>query len=108
MPAVALELLDRIRSSYRFGYRLHWTGTKIPRGAGVKFEATTYPISWTQHGMVYGAVQSILGAYERSVEWGGPGKDEHEMLIATDGEVVPGEGMTVELIRDFVLEVPST
>lgn len=108
LPAGCLNLLDKLRASHRFSYRLHWTGSKIPRGASVKVNPEeSVAIAWTQHGVVTGSDGQNLGYYERTEEWGGESGREHEMLIATDFEVVPAEGMTCELVRDFQLEVPS-
>lgn len=107
LPAGCLTLLDHLRASHQRSYRLHWTGSKIPRGASIKMDGVDYPITWTQHGQVTVNTGKALGYYERTEEWSGPNKNEHEMLISTDGEVVPAEGMTCELIRDFVLEVPA-
>jgi hypothetical protein len=97
-------LLDRLRAHYKNAFRLHWTGTKIPRGASIDGD----PIAWTQHGVVSGASQNTIGYYSRLEEWTGPNKDEHEMLIATDGILQsPADrpDMTVVQIR---MDLPLT
>lgn len=104
VPPIVRQLLDRLRAHYKNAFRIHWTGSKIPRGAMIDGEA----ISWTQHGVVYGASQSTLGYYSRLEEWSGDNHDEHEMLIATDGIVQSPDDrpdMTVEQIR---MDLPLT
>ena len=60
--------------------RLTWKGTKIPRAA----EINGRWITWAQHGRVFAdglPGGREIGHYVRLIEWGGPEKDEHEMLI---------------------------
>lgn len=61
---------------------LHWTGHKIPRG----YKVNGVEIGWTQNGLVVGINKENLGTYERTLEYGGPNKDEHEMIV------VPNKG----------------
>ena len=107
IPAICYELLNRLRGAKRNAFRLHWTGSKIPRGALLDGSA----ITWTQHGVVSTEVQHNVGYYTRTEEWAGPNKDEHEMIIATNGEVIVSPNlpdMTVEQIRiDMTVDAGS-
>jgi hypothetical protein len=104
IPDLANQLLTRLRAHGEKCYRLHWTGSKIPRGATVDGKPRT------QHGIVYvdGPFDGRqAGYYVRTQEWTGQNNDEHEMLISTNGTVEPGPEQTCELVRDFSLEVPE-
>lgn len=103
IPEAAKQLLTQLRAREENSYRLHWTGSKIPRGAKIDGQA----ISWTQHGVVYVEDGSTKGYYTRLEEWSGEGKDEHEMLISTEYVVEPGPGQTCELVRDFPVSIPT-
>jgi len=105
IPEAAKQLLTLLRASEKKSYRLHWTGSKIPRGAFVDGK----PITWTQHGIVYvgGSLDgSQVGYYTRVQEWSGDNKDEHEMIISTEGIVEAGPGQTCELIRNMPITIP--
>lgn len=98
LPPICYEFLNRLRGAKRNAFRLHWTGSKIPRGALLDGSQ----ITWTQHGVVSTEAQHNVGYYTRTEEWSGTNKDEHEMIIATNAEVtVPPDrsDMTVEQIR---------
>lgn len=97
LPARCYDLLNRLRGTRRNAFRLHWKGSKIPRGAFLDGS----PIVWTQHGIVSTEATANSGYYARVEEWSGVNKDEHEMIIATNGEVTaPNQiEMTVEQIR---------
>ena len=56
---------------------MSWKGTKTPHGA-VLGEAA---VSHAQNGIVASVRGDTVGTYERLVEWGGPNRDEHMMLV---------------------------
>lgn len=104
LPEAAKQLLTELRAREQKSYRLHWTGTKVPRGATIDGQ----PISWTQHGIVYVKDGTTKGYYTRVQEWSGQNQDEHEMLISTEYVVEAGPGQTCELVRDFPVSIPRT
>jgi len=103
IPPAAKSLLTSLRTKRNNAFKLNWKGTKIPRGA----KLDNNPITWTQHGCVYTGelCGEIVGYYVRTKEWQGESKDEHEMIISTDGIVEAGSGQTVQQIRDFPLTI---
>ena len=56
---------------------LKWKGSKTPRGLSIG----GVDISHAQHGIVTGVNGKTLGTYTRTMEFGGPNKDEHEMFV---------------------------
>lgn len=102
LPAVALNLLGKIAEEAGGGYRLRWRGSKIPRGATVGGVS----IGWTQNGIVTGTGGERLGTYERVVEWGGPGRDEHEIMIYAKDLVVGVDGQPCRYFANLPTEVP--
>lgn len=85
---MARGLVEQLAELQPIRYLLRWKGSKIPRGAKVG----DVPIAWTQHGIVRGADGQTLGYYERTIEWGGPDRDEHEMVIRAKAQVFDTEG----------------
>lgn len=81
LPPIVGQLIGLItKESLNNGaepFTLHWTGSKIPRG----YKVNGVEIGWTQHGLVTGVNGEDLGTYDRTIEWGGPNHDEHEMVI---------------------------
>lgn len=63
-------------------FLVSWKGSKVPHGVRL----LGYEIVWTQHGMVTArdkdGQSTMLGTYQRVVEWGGPQKDKHVLVIA--------------------------
>ncbi len=84
------QILQQLRELCPCKHTMRWTGTKIPRGSTIGDVA----VGWTQHGQITGVDGEHLGYYERTKEFGGPGQDEHEMLISTKEpiEVVAPDG----------------
>ncbi len=71
-------LIEKSIETQQKQYRLSWKGNKVPRGAIVN----SREIAWTQHGMVRDSCGTVIGYYERLVEWGGDDKQDQVMLIA--------------------------
>lgn len=89
LPDQAEALLSFLRKAAPKRYILRWVGSsRVPRGAKIGEVA----IGWTQHGIVTGTGGEQLGYYERTVEWGGPYSDSHEMIISCAGPVYGPNG----------------
>ena len=69
--------LGRLQSNATKSYKLEWEGSNIPRGAVVGGKT----IAWTQNGQVLDAEGRFIGTYERTVESGGDGGKQQEMLV---------------------------
>ena len=71
-------------------FAIAWTGSKIPRGVVL----LGYKIVWTQHGRVIAedatGKDTEIGIYQRVIEFGGPGKDQHSILVAVFDHLVEG------------------
>ena len=75
---IASKLLLRALAKNPDGvFQLSWTGDKVPRGAVVG----RYEIDWTQNGTVQTKAGEMVGTYERIVEFGGPGRNQHVMNV---------------------------
>lgn len=59
-------------------FTMKWKGNKTPTGATIG----GIPIGYMRDGAIYGS-SGQLGTYARTEEFGGPGKDEHTILILT-------------------------
>lgn len=81
---------NAIKNNHSKPFTLKWKGSKVPRGHKIN----GVEIAWTQHGFITGGNREQLGTYTRTVEWGGPNGDEHEMLI------VPAHGSWCDWLPD--------
>lgn len=77
LDARVQALLTRMARRCPRQFQVTWTGSKVPRGAQV----LGHTIAWTQHGRVITDQNQEVGVYERVVEWGGPTKDQHTILV---------------------------
>lgn len=100
VPADVRAFLDLLRTTYKNSYRLRWKGTNIPRGAAI--DGIVIAGGGVQNGIICGGPNNdTLGYYKRTKEYAGEGRDEHEMIVATDGILTPGVDQIVEQLRDF-------
>ncbi len=75
--AMADRLLAMRRQRSQKVFRLSWKGGKVPEGAVVDGKRVVY----TRDGSVIGGEGSVIGTYDRMLEFGGAKRDEHEMLV---------------------------
>ena len=73
-------ILERQRAEATKLYCLKWKGTKIPRGVRLPEQP---PIGWTQNGLVTGRSGEHIGCYCRILEFAGPDRNLHMMVIWT-------------------------
>ncbi len=83
--ALLTGLLGTLKQRANEAYVLNWIGTKVPHGT----EINGQKIGWTQNGVATDVNGKIIGYYDRLLEWGGEGKNEHCMVIFTDNPALP-------------------
>lgn len=70
-------LLEQMAARCPRQFLLTWTGSKVPHDVAI----LGHTIAWTQHGQVVSSKGVTIGVYERLMEFGGPNRDKHRMII---------------------------
>lgn len=87
--AQTLGILQAMTNRAGRKFLVLWNGSKVPHGVKV----LGYEIVWTQHGMVNAKDRNgqttMIGTYQRVLEWGGPNKDKHVLVIAIRESIEP-------------------